>query len=83
MLADDTPSCDPYAFYCSPPPRAGAGGYFAATLITGGLGAAVGVGVDALIRPDRRIYRRGDGTRLTFRPAFAPRVRGAVLSMAW
>ncbi len=49
-------ACDPAVIGCSEPD---AGGYVAVTLLMGGLGTAVGVGIDALIHRDREIYRRG------------------------
>lgn len=45
-----------------------------AVLIEGGLGAGIGVGIDAMIARDRTIYeRRGSaGARFSVEPRFAP-----------
>lgn len=83
-MAGEAASCDPQEiggfFGCSNP---GAGGYAAGALIGGGLGAALGVGIDALIRRDREIYRRGNTPRVTVAPVISPRLGGAVLSVSW
>ena len=72
--------CDPVVIGCSEP---GAGGYVAGTLLLGGLGTAVGVGIDALIHRDREIYRRGAGAHATVTPALGRRALGAVVSVTW
>lgn len=59
------------------------GAYVAGTLIFGGLGTAVGVGIDALIRRDREIYRRGGGAHATVAPALGRGLRGVVVSVTW
>jgi hypothetical protein len=65
---------------CSDPTGAG---YIGGALLIGGLGSAVGVGVDALIRRDRGIYRRGGNAQVGLSPVLARGRRGAVLSMSW
>lgn len=81
MLAEDNRACDPAAWFdCSDP---GAGGYAAVTLVGGGLGTAIGVAVDALIRRDRHIYRRGEATRVTVAPAVSTGTRAAVVAVSW
>ena len=83
-MAAEAASCDPEEiagfFGCSDP---GAGGYAAGALIGGGLGAALGVGIAALIRRDREIYRRGDTPRVAVTPVVSPQIGGAVLSVSW
>jgi hypothetical protein len=59
-----------------------AGGMFAGTLLLGGLGTAVGVGIDALIRRDSKIYQRG-GAHATLSPVLASGVRAARASLRW
>ena len=72
---------DPAIFVaCSNP---SAGGYFAAGAVLGGLGAAVGAGVDALIHRDRNIYRRGGGRHVALSPAFGPGAGAVTLSISW
>jgi hypothetical protein len=81
MAAEDHRSCNPAAFLdCSNPTGAG---YIASTLVVGALGSAVGVGVDALIRRDRGIYRRGEKAQVGLSAVLARGRRGAVLSMSW
>jgi hypothetical protein len=65
---------------CSDPTGAG---YIGGALFAGGLGLAVGVGVDALIRRDRGIYRRGEKAQVGLSAVLARGKRGAVLSMSW
>jgi fermentation-respiration switch protein FrsA (DUF1100 family) len=55
----------------------------AGTLLFAGLGTAVGVGIDALIRRDRAIYRRGAGAHMTVAPALGRGVLGALVSVTW
>lgn len=58
--------------------------YVLGAVVCGGLGSALGVGIDALIRRDPEIYKRRPGPRITLAPAFGPRgARGAVLSASW
>jgi hypothetical protein len=81
LAADDHARCDPAVIFgCSNP---SAGGYVAAAAILGGLGAAVGVGVDALIHRDRNIYRRAGGTHVGLSPAFGRGIGAATLSISW
>jgi hypothetical protein len=81
LAAEDHASCEPAVFFsCSNP---SAGGYVAAAAILGGLGAAVGVGVDALIHRDRNIYRRSGGTHVALFPSFRRGAGAATLSISW
>lgn len=80
VASEDLDDCAPGAFFCGDP---GTGSYVAGTLLLGGLGTAVGVGIDALIRRDREIYRRGGGPTATVAPVVGRGVRGAVLSVTW
>ena len=80
VVSEDTRSCDPdVLFDCSDP---NPGGYAALTAIAGGLGAAIGAGVDALIHRNPSLYRRGN-TRITMTPAIAPGKRAALLAVSW
>jgi hypothetical protein len=78
--ADDNGDCSPGAFFCG---DATTGNYVAGTFLMGGLGTAVGVGIDALIHHNREIYRRGDRAHTTVAPAMGRGVRGVVVSMTW
>jgi hypothetical protein len=80
IATKDHSNCDPVLFDCTEP---SAGGYVAGTLLVGGLGTAVGVGIDALIRRDRAIYRRGAGAHMTVAPALGRGVLGAFVSVTW
>jgi len=80
MAVDNRTDCAQVELYCF---NLTAGEYVTATLILGGLGTAVGVGIDALIRRDREIYRRGGGARTTVAPALGRSVRGVVVSVTW
>ena len=66
-------------FDCADPSAAG---YVVVTALTGGLGAAIGVGVDALIRSDGNLYQRGS-TRVGLSPALFNSGPGARLSLSW
>ena len=79
IVAEDSRSCGS----CDPVIAVPAGGYFfAGAMIAGGVGAAVGVGVDALIRRDPNIYRRA-GTRISVSPLFGRGTGGAVMGVSW
>jgi hypothetical protein len=77
-LVAEHAGCDPQAFLGCPDPRA----YLVIPLITGGLGSAIGVGIDALIRRDREIYRR-NAVRAAVAPVVRRGVTGAVISVSW
>ena len=71
--------CEPGSFFCGDP---GPGNYVAGALFLGGLGAAVGTGIDALIGGRRNIYQRG-GRRISLSPTVRRDGTGAVLSLRW
>lgn len=73
-----TSDCDYYG-----PCYGGAGFVIGSALIFGGIGAGVGVGVDALIRRDRVMYRRDTGVQTRLAPVVAPGVKGAMVAMRW
>jgi hypothetical protein len=76
-VVSDT-SCDPVAIGCGHP---GPGNYIATALVAGGLGAAVGTGIDALIGGTRTIYRRGGHVQVS--PALHRTAAGAVVTVSW
>jgi len=80
IAADDSGRCDPAIFIC---PHPGPVNYLGGAAIVGGLGAAVGVGVDALIHRDRNIYRRGGRTHIAVSPAFGRGFGTATLAISW
>ena len=80
LAVEDASRCDSSAFFaCADPTLLG---YVVIPAFTGGLGAAIGVGIDALIRRDREIYRRG-AVRTSAAPVLGPGIRGAALSVSW
>jgi hypothetical protein len=58
-------------------------GYAVFGAIYGGLGAAAGAGVDALIGGNRRIYRRGTTARISVSPILWSNQSGAVIGISW
>jgi len=62
-----------------------AGGAVLGVLASGGFGAAIGVGVDAMIRSNEVIYSRpaGVSTRLTLSPLVARGQKGALVSLGF
>jgi len=70
---------DPCESFCV----GGTGAAVGSTLIMGGLGAAVGVGIDALRHHEREIYKRGSSVHATIAPAIGRRGGGGVVSMTW
>ena len=53
------------------------------TPMLGGIGAAIGVGVDAAIRRDSNLYRRTGPNRISLSPALGPRHRSVAISVWW
>jgi hypothetical protein len=80
VAADDQSQCPPGGLFCGEPT---ARNYVAGTLLLGGLGTAVGVGIDALIHRDREIYRRGGGALATVAPVLGRGLCGTVVSVTW
>jgi len=74
-----TDDCDEIYYEC----YGGPGYVIGSTLIFGGIGAGIGVGVDALIRRNRVIYRRDSGVQTRLAPVVAPGVKGVVVAMRW
>ena len=56
--------------------------YVLVPAFVGGGGAGIGVAIDALVRRDPTLFRRGD-SRVTLAPTVGPGVRGLSLSMRW
>ena len=82
VIAEKADDCEAEAFFdCGDP--IGAAAYFLAPLVTGGLGAAVGVGIDALIRKDANLFLRAGGARVRLAPAVGPGLRAVMVSVRW
>lgn len=76
-----TSDCEGYDFamaLCPQGPRY----IVASALIFGGIGAGIGVGIDALIHHKRVIYRR-DSHQTRLAPVVGPGIGGAVISVSW
>ena len=56
--------------------------YILIPAIFGGAGAGIGIGIDALVRRDPTLFRRGD-SRVMFAPSIGRGVRGVSLSVRW
>ena len=72
-----TDTCEGYPTPC------GSGWVVGSTLVFGAIGAAIGVGVDALVHRDRVIYRRESRRQTRVAPVVAPGLGGAVVSVSW
>jgi len=56
--------------------------YVLVPAFVGGGGAGIGIAIDALVRRDPTLFRRGD-SRVTLAPSLGPGIRGLRLSMRW
>ena len=79
-LISEEHDCEPGYLFCADPT---AGAYFFGPLVFGGLGAAVGVGIDALIRKDPTLFQRTGGARVRLAPAMGPGLRAVMVSVRW
>jgi hypothetical protein len=82
VLQEESSDCESAGFFSCGDPQPVA--YALVPAIVGGLGAAIGVGVDALIRREPNIYRRGRSTRgVSVHPRVGRGFAGAAVSVAW
>ena len=82
VIAEEAEDCEPdFGFFDCGDPTAAA--YLFAPLVAGGLGAAVGVGIDALIRKDANLFLRAGGARVRLAPAVGPGLRAVMVSVRW
>ena len=80
VVAEANADCDPGAFYsCGELSEAA---YILLPSILGGAGAGIGIGIDALVRRDPTLFRRGD-SRVVLAPSLGRGVRGLRLSVQW
>jgi hypothetical protein len=79
VLAEENTICNPQGCYerFSPGPPA-----IVAVPVFGGIGAGIGVAIDALVRRDPTLFRRGD-SRVMLAPSLGRGVRGLRLSVQW
>jgi hypothetical protein len=80
VVAEENADCDPGAFFSCGDPTAAA--YVVIPPVLGAIGAGIGVGIDALIRRDATLFRRGD-SRVLLAPSLGRGVRGVSLSVRW
>ena len=80
LTASDPEGCEAVpGFGCGEPTT---GGIVAAALLLGGLGTAVGVGIDALIHRNPEIYRRG-APRVVLSSVLGRGIGAAFVSVRW
>jgi hypothetical protein len=80
VIAEEDCEPDMGVFGCDEPT---APSYVAAPLVAGGLGAAIGVGIDALIKKDANLFLRTGGARVRLAPAVGPGLRAVMVSVRW
>jgi hypothetical protein len=80
VVAEANADCEPAGFFGCGDPTAAA--YVLIPAILGGIGSGIGVGIDALIRRDPTLFRRGESP-VVLAPSLGPGVRGLRLSVRW
>lgn len=80
VVNEDLSECDPGYFSCGDPHALA---YAVVPGIIGGLGAAIGVAADALVRRAPGLYRRGGPADVRFVPTLGRSVAGAMVSVRW
>jgi hypothetical protein len=80
VAVEENADCEPGAFFSCGDPTAAA--YVLIPAILGGVGSGIGVGIDALVRRDPTLFRRGD-SRVVLAPSLGRGVRGLSLSVRW
>ena len=80
VIAEESADCESAGFFSCGDPTAAA--YAVVPAVLGGIGAGIGVGIDALIRKDPTLFRRGDA-RVVLAPSVGRGVRGLSLSVRW
>jgi hypothetical protein len=80
VIAEANADCEPEAFFSCSDPTAAA--YLLVPAIVGGAGAGIGIGIDALVRRDPALFRRGE-SRLMLAPSLGHGVRGVRLLVRW
>jgi RNA methyltransferase-like protein len=81
VISEEYGDCEPGAFFsCGDPPAAA---YVFAPLLFGGIGAGIGVSIDALISRDPNLFRRNERSRTTLTPVLGRSARGLIVSVRW
>ena len=81
VVAEENADCDPGVFFSCGDPTAAA--YVVAPAVLGGLGAGIGVAIDALIRREPNLFHRSGGRRVTVAPVVKRSVRGLAVAVRW
>jgi hypothetical protein len=80
LAVEENADCEPAGFFgCGDPTGAA---YALIPAVLGGIGAGIGVGIDALIRREPTLFRRGD-SRVMLAPSLGRGVRGLSFSVRW
>jgi len=80
VVVEENASCEPEGFFSCGDPTGPA--YVLVPAVLGGLGAGIGVGIDALIHRDATLFRRTD-SRVMVAPSLGRGVRGLSVSVRW
>jgi hypothetical protein len=80
VIANENPECDPVAFFCGNPSAAA---YVLAPAILGGLGAAIGVAIDALITREPNLYLRAGKASVVVSPTLGRDLHGFTVTLRW
>jgi hypothetical protein len=81
LIAEESGECEPVGFFGCSDPQTGA--YVVIPLVFGGIGAAIGVGIDAAIRREPNIYRRGTTARVRVMPTLGRGRSGVAVALSW
>lgn len=81
VIDEEFGECEPAGFFSCGDPEPAA--YFVFPLITGGIGAAIGAGIDAAIRREPNIYRRGAAPRVSVMPTLGRDLRRVTVALSW
>ena len=80
VVSEENADCEPGGFFSCVDPSAAS--YVIAPALCGAIGAGIGVAIDALVRRDTTLFRRGD-SRVMLGPSLGSGVRGVRLSVRW
>ncbi|MBA3885022.1 MAG: hypothetical protein H0X67_04735 [Acidobacteria bacterium] len=81
VISEENAECDAGTFFSCGDPSAAE--YVVVPAILGGLGAAIGVGIDALISREPNLYLRAGKARVVFSPALGRGLHGFTVTLRW